>query len=246
MPGSRRDTETVSGPGTSSDEDRATVLVVEDDAGVRQSLDMALRYAGHRVVLAADGGAALDAVAESSPDVIVLDVMMPVIDGLSVCRTLRQRGVMTPILVLTARQEISDRVAGLDAGADDYLTKPFALDELLARLRALLRRSSPVANDQRLVVDDLTLDPDARLVTRGGRTLDLTKTEFDLLELLMHNAGAVLSREVIYDRIWGYDFETSSRSLDVYVSYLRRKTEEAGEPRLIQTVRGVGFALRSP
>ncbi len=222
------------------------MLVVEDDAGVRQSLEMALRYAGHRVVSAHDGAAALDAVAESLPDVIVLDVMMPVIDGLSVCRTLRQRGVLTPILVLTARQEISDRVAGLDAGADDYLTKPFALDELLARLRALLRRSSPAANDQQLVFDDLTLDPEARLVTRGDRRLDLTKTEFDLLELLMHNAGAVLSREVIYDRIWGYDFETTSRSLDVYVSYLRRKTEEAGEPRLIQTVRGVGFALRSP
>ncbi|MCB0993631.1 MAG: response regulator transcription factor [Acidimicrobiales bacterium] len=205
---------------------------------------MALRYAGYDVVTANDGGAALAAMDTATPDVIVLDVMMPVIDGLSVCRTLRQRGVRTPILVLTARHEISDRVAGLDAGADDYLTKPFALDELLARLRALLRRTSPAANNDRLVVHDLSLDPETRIVERAGRRLDLTKTEFDLLELLMHNAGVVLTREVIYDRIWGYDFETSSRSLDVYISYLRRKTEEAGEPRLIQTVRGVGFTLR--
>ncbi len=221
------------------------MLVAEDDAGVRQSLDLALRYAGYRVVLAADGGEALAVFAEATPDVIVIDVMMPTIDGLAVCRTLRQRGVSTPILVLTARHEISDRVAGLDAGADDYLTKPFALDELLARLRALLRRTAPAPDDERLVVDDLSLDPHARIVARGDRTLDLTKTEFDLLELLMDNAGMVLTREVIYDRIWGYDFETTSRSLDVYISYLRRKTEEGGEPRLIQTVRGVGFSLRS-
>ena len=151
----------------------------------------------------------------------------------------------TPILVLTARNEVSDRVAGLDAGADDYLTKPFALDELLARLRALLRRTTPAADDEQLTVADLSLDPHARRVMRSGRLVELTKTEFDLLELLMVNAGAVLTREVIYDRIWGYDFETTSRSLDVYISYLRRKTEAGGEPRLIQTVRGVGFSLRS-
>ncbi|MFN3216002.1 MAG: response regulator transcription factor [Acidimicrobiales bacterium] len=225
-------------------EDTATVLVAEDDAGVRQSLEMALRYAGYRVVVAVDGGAALAAFVESDPDVVVLDVMMPTIDGLAVCRTLRQRGVTTPILVLTARHEISDRVAGLDAGADDYLTKPFALDELLARLRALLRRTQPAPDDERIVVADLSLDPHTRQVARGDRPIELTKTEFDLLELLMVNAGAVLTRDVIYDRIWGYDFETTSRSLDVYVSYLRRKTEADGEPRLIQTVRGVGFSLR--
>jgi len=232
------------GPGGAQATSKATVLVAEDDAGVRESLTMALGYAGHDVVAVNDGGAALAAVTESAPDVIVLDVMMPGIDGLSVCRTLRSDGVTTPILVLTARHEVSDRVAGLDAGADDYLTKPFALDELLARLRALLRRTTVAPGDERLTVDGLALDATTRLVTRDGRTLELTKTEFDLLELLMVNAGTVLTREVIYDRIWGYDFETTSRSLDVYISYLRRKTEAEGEPRLVQTVRGVGFALR--
>jgi len=221
------------------------VLVAEDDASVRESLEMALRYAGYEVTTVADGAQALDAVAESAPDGMVLDVMMPVVDGLSVCRTLRSRGDRTPILVLTARHEVSDRVAGLDAGADDYLTKPFALDELLARLRALLRRTAP-DSAEKLVVADLTLDLGSRRVTRGVHELELTKTEFDLLELLMRNAGRVLTREIIYDRIWGYDFETTSRSLDVYISYLRRKTEEHDQSRLISTVRGVGFTLEAP
>jgi two-component system response regulator MprA len=174
----------------------------------------------------------------------VLDVMMPFVDGLTVCRRLRARGVKVPILMLTARHEVADRVSGLDAGADDYLVKPFALDELSARLRALLRRSSVTGTDDTLQVDDLVLDPLGRTATRGGRTLELTKTEFDLLELLMVNAGVVLARDVIYDRIWGYDFETSSRSLDVYIGYLRTKTEADGGSRLVHTVRGVGYVLR--
>jgi two-component system response regulator MprA len=169
---------------------------------------------------------------------------MPRIDGLTVCRMLREHGYRTPVLVLTARQEVADRVAGLDAGADDYLAKPFALDELLARVRALLRRTSPTGVSDVLRVGDLSLDPRRRTAQRGGRAIELTKTEFDLLELLMVNAGIVLERGVIYDRIWGYDFETGSKSLDVYVGYLRRKTEADGEPRLLHTVRGVGYVLR--
>ena len=176
---------------------------------------------------------------------IVLDVLMPHVDGLTACRKLRERGDRTPVLMLTARHEVSDRVAGLDAGADDYLVKPFALDELLARLRALLRRTSMSGDtDEVLRVGDLSLDPARRQVRRGDRELELTKTEFDLLELLLFNAGIVLTREQIYERIWGFDFETSSKSLDVYISYLRRKTEEAGETRLIHTVRGVGYTAR--
>jgi two-component system response regulator MprA len=169
---------------------------------------------------------------------------MPHVDGLTACRKLRERGDRTPVLMLTARHEVSDRVAGLDAGADDYLVKPFALDELLARLRALMRRTSMSGDDEVLRVGDLVLDPARRQVWRGDRQLELTKTEFDLLELLLFNAGIVLTREQIYERIWGYDFETSSKSLDVYISYLRRKTEEAGEARLIHTVRGVGYTAR--
>ncbi len=207
----------------------ACLLVAEDDRGVRDALARALRFEGYQVVLADDGAHALELGAEADPDLYLLDIQMPHVDGLSVCRTLRHRGDRTPILVLTARHEVSDRVEGLDAGADDYLVKPFALDELLARVRALLRRSS---------------DPAARRAIRRGRPLDLTKTEFDLLELLMRNAGIVLRRETIYERIWGYDFETSSKSLDVYIGYLRRKTEAGGEPRLIHTVRGVGYTLR--
>jgi two-component system response regulator MprA len=222
----------------------AKVLVVEDDRGVRESLARALRFEGYEVACAADGAQALTVVDAEHPDVVVLDVMMPNVDGLTVCRRLRDRTRTLPILFLTARHEVADRVAGLDAGADDYLVKPFALDELLARLRALLRRTSLSDSDDLLRVADLTLDPRARQVHRGGRPLELTKTEFDLLELLMLNAGIVLERDMIYDRIWGFDFETGSRSLDVYVGYLRRKTEAAGEPRLLHTVRGVGYVVR--
>jgi two-component system response regulator MprA len=169
---------------------------------------------------------------------------MPGTDGLAVCRILRERGNPTPVLMLTARHEVSDRVAGLDAGADDYLVKPFALDELLARLRALLRRASVTGGDEILRVGTLTLDPNRRQAWRGSAELTLTKTEFDLLELLMFNAGIVVTRDTIYERIWGFDFETSSKSLDVYIGYLRRKTEIDGEPRVIQTVRGVGYSAR--
>jgi two-component system response regulator MprA len=220
------------------------VLVAEDDKSVRDSLVRALTFEGYDVVTAEDGAEALMAVLDSQPDVILLDVLMPHVDGLTACRRLRERGDRTPVLMLTARHEVSDRVAGLDAGADDYLVKPFALDELLARLRALLRRTSMSGDDEVLRVSDLSLDPARRQVWRGDRPLELTKTEFDLLELLLYNAGIVLTREQIYERIWGYDFETSSKSLDVYISYLRRKTEEAGEPRLIHTVRGVGYTAR--
>ena len=220
------------------------VLVVEDDAAVRRSVERALSYEGYQVTTAGDGMAGLLAVADKAPDLVVLDVMMPVLDGLAVCRRLRDAGDRTPILMLTARHELDDRVAGLDAGADDYLVKPFALQELLARVRALLRRSNPSDDAQTLRVDDLVLDPAARIVRRAGRAIELTKTEFDLLELLMLNARIVLTRDTIYERIWGIDFETSSNSLDVYVGYLRRKTEGDGETRLIHTVRGVGYVVR--
>jgi two-component system response regulator MprA len=223
----------------------ARLLVAEDDKGVRDALDRALRFEGYAVSLATDGAHALELAGETPPDLYLLDVQMPHVDGLSVCRTLRHRGDRTPILVLTARHEVSDRVAGLDAGADDYLVKPFALDELLARVRALLRRTGPDDDNGTTVsVADLELDPGARRVTRGGLDIELTKTEFDLLELLGRNAGLVLSRETIYERIWGYDFETSSKSLDVYIGYLRRKTEVGDAPRLIHTVRGVGYSMR--
>jgi two-component system response regulator MprA len=222
------------------------VLVVEDDPRVRDALARVLAFEGYDVRLAVDGADALANVVSTSPDVILLDVMLPNVDGLTVCRRLREHGNRTPVLMLTARHEVSDRVAGLDAGADDYLVKPYALDELLARLRALLRRTSVTGDEQVLRVADLVLDPLRRLARRGARALELTKTEFDLLELLMHNAGIVLPRDEIYERIWGFDFETSSKSLDVYISYLRRKTEEAQEPRLIHTVRGVGYTLREP
>ncbi len=223
----------------------STVLIAEDDEGVRTALSRALKFEGYDVVLAFDGAEALEAVSTSEPDVIVLDVMMPHIDGLTACRRMRSKGIETPILMLTARQEVSDRVAGLDAGADDYLPKPYALEELLARLRALLRRTDHVEGDtDELSYDDLTMNLSTRVVKRGERELDLTKTEFDLLELLLSNAEIVLTRDVIYDRIWGYDFETSSNSLDVYIGYLRRKTEEDDSTRLIHTVRGVGYALR--
>jgi len=220
------------------------LLVVEDDAHVRDAVARALRFEGNDVHTAVDGNEALVRAIELEPDAILLDVLMPGTDGLAVCRRLRERGDQTPILMLTARHEVNDRVAGLDAGADDYLVKPFALDELLARLRALLRRTSISGEAGVLRAGDLSLDPQRREAWRGSRELGLTKTEFDLLELLLANAEKVVTRETIYERIWGFDFETSSKSLDVYIGYLRRKTEADGEPRLIRTVRGVGYTLR--
>jgi two-component system response regulator MprA len=220
------------------------VLVVEDDEHVRDAVARALRYEGYDVTTAVDGNDGILKTDQLDPDVIVLDVLMPGTDGLAVCRILRERGNRTPILMLTARHEVSDRVAGLDAGADDYLVKPFALDELLARIRALLRRSSVTGGEETLRVDGLVLDPGRRQVWRDDEELTLTKTEFDLLELLMYNAGIVVTRETIYERIWGYDFETSSKSLDVYIGYLRRKTEAGGQGRVIHTVRGIGYSAR--
>ena len=222
------------------------VLVVEDDEQVRRSVERALRFEGYSVSVAGDGEEGLQALAAEPPDVVVLDIMMPRLDGIAVCRLMRARGDRTPVLMLTARHELSDRVAGLDAGADDYLVKPFALEELLARLRALLRRTGFSEGEETLRVGDLELRPAARTVRRGSREIDLTRTEFDLLELLMVNAGIVMLRQVIYERIWGFDFETTSNSLDVYIGYLRRKTEAGGEPRLIHTVRGVGYVVRQP
>ncbi len=220
------------------------ILVVEDDAAVRTAVERALRFEGYDVATAPDGLAALETVITTPPAAIVLDVMMPRLDGLELCRRLRAMGDTTPVLILTARHEVSDRVAGLDAGADDYLVKPFALEELLARLRALLRRTTASGESGAMEVAGLCLDPATRRCERDGRPIELTKTEFDLLELLMRNQGIVLERDLIYERIWGYDFATSSNPLDVYIGYLRRKTEAAGEPRLIQTVRGVGYVLR--
>jgi two-component system response regulator MprA len=222
------------------------VLVAEDDQAVRESLVRGLRFEGYDVVAVSDGRQALDAAGTAPPDVVVLDVMMPVLDGLSACRQLRRRHPALPILLLTARHAVHDRVAGLDAGADDYVVKPYAMSELAARLRALLRRTSVTGSPDELVVGDLVLDPGARRAWRGDRELELTKTEFDLLELLLFNAGMVLSRDTIYERIWGYDFETTSRALDVYIGYLRQKTEAAGEERVVHTIRGVGFTIRKP
>ena len=222
----------------------SSILVADDDLAIRESLARALGLEGYKVTAVADGLAAIDAVTRDHPDAVVLDVMMPTLDGLGVCRKLRSMGDRTPILVLTARTEVSDRVAGLDAGADDYLPKPFALDELLARLRALLRRTS-YDDEAEIRVADLRIDEAARRAWRGEREMELTKTEFELLRLLARNAGIVLEHHVIYDRIWGYDFGPESKALAVYIGYLRRKTEEDGEPRLIQTVRGVGYTLRA-
>ncbi|HTK66784.1 MAG TPA: response regulator transcription factor [Pseudonocardia sp.] len=223
------------------------ILVVDDDRAVRESLRRSLAFNGYQVELAGDGQAALSAILASRPDAVVLDVMMPRLDGLEVCRRLRSAGDDMPILVLTARDAVSDRVAGLDAGADDYLPKPFALEELLARLRALLRRRGSSDADDRadvLSFADLTLDPDTREVRRGERSISLTRTEFSLLELLLANPRRVLSRSRILEDVWGYDFPTTGNALEVYVGYLRRKTEQDGEPRLIHTVRGVGYVLR--
>jgi two-component system response regulator MprA len=218
------------------------ILVVDDERPVRDALDRALRLEGYDVDLAEDGQEALLSLARRSADAIVLDVLMPVMDGLEACRMLRRREDKTPVLMLTARHEVSDRVAGLDAGADDYLVKPFALEELLARLRALLRRTT--GGEGELSFSDLTLDTRTREVRRGDRAIELTRTEFLLLELFLRNPRQVLTRDVIFDRVWGYDFGPTSNSLEVYIGYLRRKTEAADEPRLIHTVRGVGYALR--
>jgi len=222
-------------------------LVVDDDPELRAALTRALRLDGYDVTAVSNGLKALEAMPEAQPDVVVLDLMMPYVGGLEVCRRLRAKGDRTPILVLTARDEVGDRVAGLDAGADDYLVKPFALEELRARLRALIRRTKPQENDEAVLsLDDLSLDPVSRDVRRGERAIELTRTEFALLELLLRNAGRVLTRDVIMDRVWGYELEPASNSLEVFIGYLRRKTEAGGEPRLIHTVRGVGYTAREP
>ena len=229
------------------------ILVVDDERAVRESLRRALELEGYGVELASDGDEALRRLAlEPAPDAVVLDILMPGVDGLEVCRRLRSDGNGVPVLMLTARSEVDSRVAGLDAGADDYLPKPFALAELLARLRALLRRSGetngaePTANgtDAPLRFADLELDPGTREVRRDGDRIELTRTEFSLLELFLRNPRQVLTRSIIFERVWGYDFGPTSNSLDVYIGYLRRKTEAGGKQRLIHTVRGVGYALR--
>jgi len=225
------------------------ILVADDDLAVRESLRRSLTFNGYDVTTVSDGSQALDSIGVERPDAVILDINMPTIDGLEACRRLRAAGDDLPVLMLTARDEVRDRVLGLDAGADDYLAKPFALEELLARLRALLRRTgSPVgASDSmapRLEFSDLVLDPVTREVQRGARPLTLTRTEFSLLETFMSSPRQVLTRARILDEVWGYDFPTTANSLEVYVGYLRRKTEGQGEPRLIHTVRGVGYVLR--
>jgi two-component system, OmpR family, response regulator MprA len=222
------------------------ILVVDDELPVRTALERALRLEGYDVELASDGIEALERLPETEPDALVLDVLMPRMDGIAATTQLRARGDRTPILLLTARDAVADRVAGLDAGADDYLVKPFALEELLARLRALLRRTGASSGNGRLAFADLTLDAGTREVRRGDRSIELTRTEFLLLELFMLNPRQVLTRALIFERVWGYDFGPSSNALEVYVGYLRRKLEREGEPRLIHTVRGVGYALREP
>ena len=219
------------------------ILVVEDDPAVRDALVRALEAEGYEIEVADDGGQALGFFVTSAADLVVLDVMLPVIDGLEVARRLRADRNPVPILMLTARGAVNDRVAGLDAGADDYLVKPFALEELLARLRALLRRNG---GGDRLSFADLILDPGTREVFRGERGISLTRTEFNLLELFLLNPRQVLRRSLIYDRVWGYDFGPTSNSLEVYIGYLRRKLESGGEPRVLQTVRGIGYVLSEP
>jgi two-component system, OmpR family, response regulator MprA len=222
----------------------ARVLVVDDEPAVRRALERALRLEAYDVELAADGEEALDALARSPADAVILDVLMPRLDGLEVCRRMRKAGDHTPILMLTARDAIDDRVEGLEAGADDYLVKPFALRELQARLRALLRRAGEGADGEVLRYGDLVLDPLAHEVRRGDRLIDLSKTEFLLLELFLRHPKQVLTRSVIFEHVWGYDFGPTSNALGVYMGYLRRKTETGGEPRLLHTVRGVGYVLR--
>ena len=223
------------------------ILVVDDERAVRESLRRALQLEGYEIELAADGREALSLLADEDPqpDAVILDVLMPGVDGLEVCRRLRAAGNHLPVLMLTARDEVENRVAGLDAGADDYVTKPFALEELLARVRALLRRTTDGdGTGEVLTFADLDVDLGTREVRRAGRTIELTRTEFALLELFLRNPRQVLTRSIIFERVWGYDFGFASNSLDVYIGYLRRKTEAGGELRLIQTVRGVGYALR--
>lgn len=226
------------------------ILVADDEQAVRESLRRSLRFNGYDVVLAEDGEDALDQIRVEQPDLTILDLMMPKLDGLGVCRTLRSSGYDGPILMLTARDGVSDRVAGLDAGADDYLPKPFALEELLARVGSLLRRTRSEArkaaekDTTRLQFEDLTLDTSTQDVTRAGRPISLTRTEFALLHLLLQNPRHVLDRQTILEEVWGYDFPTSGNALEVYIGYLRRKTEAGGESRLIHTVRGVGYVLR--
>jgi two-component system, OmpR family, response regulator MprA len=222
----------------------ARVLVVDDEPAVRRALERALKMENYEVSLAADGEEALDSLATAPADAVILDVAMPRLDGLEVCRRLRKAGDRTPVLMLTARDAIDDRVAGLDVGADDYLVKPFALRELQARLRALLRRSGDGREGEVLRYDDLVLDPVAHEVHRAERRIDLSRTEFLLLELFMQHPRQVLTRSTIFERVWGYDFGPTSNALGVYMGYLRRKTEEGGERRLLHTVRGVGYVLR--
>lgn len=225
--------------------DTRKVLIAEDDSSVRKAVQRVLELENYQVTAVNDGQAALEALSKSRFDLAVLDVMMPFADGLTVCKEARHRGIDVPILLLTARVEVGDRVAGLDAGADDYLVKPFVVDELLARCRALLRRNASASSATVLRVGDLTLNTLSREVHRGEREIILTKTEFDLLELLMQQPGTVISRETIYEAIWGYNFETNSKSLDVYIGYLRRKTEEDNESRVVYTVRGVGYTVKA-
>jgi two-component system response regulator MprA len=245
-----RDARTNTGFGGTSDDTvflvnrhRASVLVVEDDPTVLSAVVRVLELDGHRVTTAKDGRSGLETIMQDTPDVVVMDVMMPHMDGIEVCREVRRSGNRVPILLLTARVEVSDRVAGLDAGADDYLPKPFASKELSARIRALLRRTAPQQNESKLVVGPLIIDRDTRSVLREGRRIELTKTEFNLLELLAEQSDIVISRDFIYEHVWGYDFETASKSLDVYVGYLRRKINAPGEQDLIRTVRGIGYSL---
>ncbi len=221
-----------------------TIVLAEDDPSVRAAVQRVLELEGYSVVAVNDGRTALDIIIAKPPHAAVLDVMMPFADGLTVCRELRHRGNRTPILLLTARHEVGDRVAGLDAGADDYLVKPFAVDELLARVRALLRRNDPTASAAILTLDNLVLDVNRREVRRGDRVVELTKTEFDLLHILLEQQGIVLTREYLYEHIWGMNFETNSKSLDVYIGYLRRKIELDGESKLLHTVRGVGYVVK--
>ena len=233
------------------DRDTQRILIVDDEPAVREALQRSLAFEGYDTEVAVDGADALEKAAAYQPDLVVLDIQMPRMDGLTAARRIRGGGDTLPILMLTARDTVGDRVTGLDAGADDYLVKPFELDELFARIRALLRRSSyaaavsPAAQaDEALTIGDLRMDLATREVTRGGRQVELTRTEFTLLEMFMAHPRQVLTREQILKAVWGFDFEPSSNSLDVYVMYLRRKTEAGGEPRLVHTVRGVGYVLR--